>query len=99
MKAPKILLLIALSSFVTLNSFAQTWTRLNVLNTNWYSTAVSADGSIIYAVGGSTNENLIYFSTNSGTTWNLANQPTNHSAFGIALSGDGNTICVGKNLV
>jgi hypothetical protein len=70
-------------------SFAQTWTQTGAANTNWFSIASSADGSILFAVGGNTNYQAIYKSTNSGNAWVQTGAPTTNLYPGIAVSADG----------
>ncbi|HEX7576657.1 MAG TPA: hypothetical protein VF430_01325, partial [Verrucomicrobiae bacterium] len=41
---------------------AQTWTQINVANTNWFGVTPSADGSVLFAAAGNTNVNAIYIS-------------------------------------
>lgn len=96
MKLAQIPLLIALSGFITLNSFAQTWTDTSAPIADWTSIASSADGtkliaisdrSRIYNYDGTMTPVGIYISTNSGATWMI---PTNLSApWTAAISADG----------
>ena len=77
---------------------AQTWTQVNVANTNWFTIVSSADGSILYASGGNTNSQQVYTSTNSGTTWNQTTQPTTNSVWGLAVSADGTKLFATRGL-
>ena len=96
MKPIKLLLLtVAISTgwFTTVNlAFAQTWTQTGAANTNWFSIASSADGSVLFASGGTTNQSAIYISTNSGATWAQTTLPMTNSSFGLAVSADGTTV-------
>jgi len=78
--------------------FTQTWTQVNVANTNWYSLAASSDGSILYASAGTTNGQIIYASTNSGLTWNPTTLPFTNLDFQLAVSADGTKIFAGGAL-
>jgi photosystem II stability/assembly factor-like uncharacterized protein len=71
--------------FSAVNSaIAQTWTQLtNAPSTNWNSIAISADGSKLVAVAGtSLNPGPIYTSTDMGVTWL---QQTNTQNLGMGL--------------
>jgi len=77
---------------------AQTWTQTTAANTNWFSIAASADGSVFYASGGTTNGQQIYISTNSGNTWNPTSLPMANSLYQVAVSADGTKIFAARNL-
>ena len=79
-----------------------TWTpHLGSNTTNWYSFASSADGTKLFAVGGSqvtdsTDTNFLaclYFSGDSGATWN--NSTTSASWSCVASSADGSKLFAG----
>jgi hypothetical protein len=75
---------------------AQTWAT--VVNTNWFSIVSSADGSILYAAGGTTNVQQIFTSTNSGVNWNPTTLPMTNSLFTLAVSADGTKVFAARNL-
>jgi hypothetical protein len=77
---------------------AQVWTQTSAINTNWSSLASSADGSILYASGGTTNYHVIFISTNHGTTWTPTTLPMTNSFFRLATSSDGSRVVAARNL-
>lgn len=92
-------MLLVAAAWCGVNSvFAQTWTQANVANTNWFGIVSSADGSILFASGGTTNGQQIYTSTNSGITWNQTALPMTNSTFGLRASADGTKVFASRNL-
>jgi hypothetical protein len=84
--------------FAVLPAAAQTWTQSSAANTNYFSLVSSADGSILYAAGGTTNAQQIYKSTNSGGTWYPTTLPMTNSLFYLAVSADGSKVFAARNL-
>jgi hypothetical protein len=70
---------------------AQTWTQASAPSNNWYSVALSADGSKLFASGSS---DTIYISVDSGATWT----PTSMSGFIVACSADGSKVVVRQGI-
>ena len=67
-----------------------TWTTNNAPNYLWDSVASSADGTELVAVGlTEPNTNVLYASTNFGTTWTQIATLPNANAYAIASSADG----------
>src|ERR1039458_5774895 len=90
MKAVKTLLLVVAALMAAKLSSAQTWTQTSAPSTNWQCIASSADGTKLVALTSS----LIYFSTNSGATWQPATNVSglSHAEWAsVAGSADGNT--------
>jgi hypothetical protein len=76
------------------SAFAQNWTLTSAPITNWSAIAMSADGSKLMASSGTVNgsSGLLYFSTNAGATWVIADTPTQGWAqawASVATSADG----------
>jgi hypothetical protein len=98
MQTGKIFALAVINILGALAAFAQTWTQTSAINTNWASLASSADGSILYASGGTTNYHKIFASTNSGDTWFETDQPATNSFYCLATSADGTRVVAARNL-
>src|SRR5271155_1437514 len=102
MKTVKVQLLIVAVWCGANSASAQTWTQTSAINTNWFGITSSADGSVLYAVGGTTNQEVIYISTNYGNTWGQTAQPmTNpltNSMYNLAVSADGTKVFAARNL-
>lgn len=76
---------------------AQTWMQTTASNLDWYCVASSADGTKL--VAGSKNSSTpgeIYFSTNSGSSWNQATNglPASANWGSVASSADGVKVVV-----
>ena len=68
------------------------WTqRLTDISAQWNGAGSSADGSVLGAI----NQSFVYTSTNSGVTW--IQYAINRTWYGIAVSGNGNTIAAVNN--
>jgi hypothetical protein len=97
MQATKILLLAATIFCGGFASFAQTWTQTSAPSTNWNWIAISADGSKLAAVAGTSSKaGPIYTSTDMGVTWvRQTNAPPLFAFLGwqsVSSSADGNML-------
>jgi hypothetical protein len=93
MNAIKVLQFVAFTLCGASTTIAQTWTQTSAPSDVWSSIASSADGTKLVAATFSN----VYTSTNSGTSWLLANTPHNFIWASVASSADGTKLAVAGN--
>lgn len=98
MNAVRIISLAVITFCGGFTTFAQTWTQTSAANTNWFSIASSADGSILFAAGGTTNHEQIYVSTNYGASWVPTALPMTNSLYSVAMSADASKVFVARDV-